>query len=134
MNDLLVAMNNLHLLLHHIHVLIYSMTHGKDTSEHLQNPNVGTGGGGTTTVGSVRRSHSWRRRSCAMNPWILGSSGVKRLMCDILVELLMCHHLNHALNIGSKSTRSLRVGGNVSYLIHYVLKHIKPLMLHESIK
>jgi hypothetical protein len=46
----------------------------------------------------------------------------------------MHHNLNHALNVGSKSTRSLRVDGNIPYLIHDVVKHIKPLMLHERIK
>jgi hypothetical protein len=69
-----------------------------------------------------------------MSPWILGNCEAKRLMCDILVELLMGHHLNHILNVGSKSTRSLRVGGYVPNLIHDVLKHIKLLMLHERIK
>jgi hypothetical protein len=85
-------------------------------------------------VGSVSRSHSWRRRSGAMSPWILGNCWTKRLMFNIIVELLMCHHLDHVLNIRSKSARSLRVGGNAPYLIHYVIKHIKLLMLHEIIK
>jgi hypothetical protein len=46
----------------------------------------------------------------------------------------MSHNLNHALNVESKSTRSLRVDGYVPYLIHDVVKHIKPLMLHERVK
>jgi hypothetical protein len=69
-----------------------------------------------------------------MNPWILGNYGAKRLMCDIRVELLMGHHLNHILNVESKFTRPLRVGGYVRKLIHNVLKHMKPLMLHDHIK
>jgi hypothetical protein len=111
------------------------MAHGKDTLEYLQEARVGARGeGGTTTVGRARRRHSWRRRSSAVSPQILGHCGVKRVMCVILVELLMRHHLNHTLNVGSKSTRSQRVGGSVPYLIHDVFKHIKPLMLHECIK
>jgi hypothetical protein len=134
-DNLLVAPNDLNALLHHIHALICAVAHGKDTTEHLQNPGVGArGGGGTTAAGSASRSHGWRRRRRAMGPWILGNGWMKCLMCSILVELLMCHHLNHALNIGSKSTRSLRIGGNVPYLIHYVVEYIKLLMLHERIK
>jgi hypothetical protein len=34
-NDLLTAANNMNLLLHHIHMLICAMAHGKDTREHL---------------------------------------------------------------------------------------------------
>jgi hypothetical protein len=68
-----------------------------------------------------------------MSPWILGDCGVKQLMCNILVKFLMCHHLNHALNVGSKSTRLLRVYDNVLYIVHHVVKHIKLLMLHENI-
>jgi hypothetical protein len=134
-DNLLVVPNYLKALLHHIHVLIHAMAHGKDTLEHLQEARVGTrGGGSTTTLGSARRSNNWRSRCCVVSPWILGHCGAKRLMCYILVKLLMCHHLNHAMNVGSKSTRSQWVGGNVSYLIHYVLKHIKPYRLRESIK
>jgi hypothetical protein len=103
----LVVRNYLKALLHHIHALIRVMTHGNSTPEHLQEAGVGTRrGGGTITVGSVRRSHSWRRRSNVVSPWILGHYGEKGLMSDILVELLMCHHLDHALNVGCKSTRS----------------------------
>jgi hypothetical protein len=69
-----------------------------------------------------------------MSSWILGHYGVKWVMCDILIELLMCHHLNHVLNIGCKSTQYERVGGNVLNLIHDVLKHIKSLMLNELIQ
>jgi hypothetical protein len=36
MNDLLVAADNLHALLHHIQMLIGAAAHGEDTSEHLQ--------------------------------------------------------------------------------------------------
>jgi hypothetical protein len=133
-NDLLVAVDNQHALLYHIQTLIYEAAHVEDTLEHLQESGDGARGGvGTTTVGSVSRSHSWRRRRSAMSPWILGNCGAKRLMCNVLVKFLMSHHLNHALNVGSKSTRSLRVYGNVPYLIHDVVKHIKPFMLHESI-
>jgi hypothetical protein len=35
MNDLLIAVNNVEVHLHHIHALIYAMAHGKDTLEHL---------------------------------------------------------------------------------------------------
>jgi hypothetical protein len=69
-----------------------------------------------------------------MSPGILGYCGAKRVMPHILLELLMCHHLNHVLNIGCKSTQSELVGGNVPNLIYNVLKHIKPLMLHECIQ
>jgi hypothetical protein len=134
-DNLLVVPNELNALLHHIHELICAAAHGEDTSDHLQNPSVGAGGGGrTTAMGSVSRSHDWRWRRRAMSPWIFGNYWMKRLMCNILVELLMCYHLNRALNIGSKFIRSLRVGGYVPYLIHYVVEHIKPLMLHVRIK
>jgi hypothetical protein len=56
-------------------------------------------------VGSVSRSHSWRRRRSAMSPLILWNCRAKRLMCNIIVKFLMCHHLNHALNVGSKATK-----------------------------
>jgi hypothetical protein len=55
-------------------------------------------------------------------------------MYHILIELLMSHHLDHAHNIRSKSTRSLRVDSNVPYLINDVVKGIKVLILHDSIK
>jgi hypothetical protein len=69
-----------------------------------------------------------------MSARILGHSGMKRHMLDILVELLMCHHLNHILNVWTKSTRSRRVGGDVPNLINNVLKNIKAHGLHESIQ
>jgi hypothetical protein len=104
-DDLLVAPNNLKVLFHHIHALICAPAHSEYGFEHLQETKVGAGGGGDTTVaGSARMSHSWTRRASMMSPWILGHCGAKRLMCDILIELLMCHHLNHALNIRCKST------------------------------
>jgi hypothetical protein len=140
-DNLLVASNDLNALLHMRcsicdapYALICAAAHGEDTMKHLQETGVLRGGRGTTAAGSVRRRHNWRRRSSVVSPWILGNNGAKWLMCDILVKSLMCHHLSHALNVGSKSTRSLRVGGNVSYLIHDVLKYIKLLMLHERIK
>jgi hypothetical protein len=133
-NDLLVAVNNLKALFQHIHALICAMAHGEDTLEHLQEARVGDGGGGDTiAVGSASKSHSWRRRGSPMSYWILQNCRAKQLMCNILIELLKCHHLNHALNIWSKSTRYLWVDDNVPYLIHDVVKHIKPLMLYESI-
>jgi hypothetical protein len=133
MNDLLIAVNNVEVGLHHIHVLICALTHGKDTSEHLQEPEVDAeGGGGTTAMGSASRSHIWRRRS-ATTSWILQNCRVKRLMCFILIEPLMGHRLDHAHDIQSKSTRSLRVDVNVSYLINDVVKHIEQLILHECI-
>jgi hypothetical protein len=49
-NDLLVALDDLNALLHHLCELIYAMTHGKYTPEHLQDGGIGArGGGGTTT-------------------------------------------------------------------------------------
>jgi hypothetical protein len=84
--------------------------------------------------GGAGRSHNWSRRAFMMSPWILEHCVAKRVMPHILVEFLICHHLNHVLNIGSKSTRSERVGGVVQNLINDVLKHIKSHMLHESIQ
>jgi hypothetical protein len=108
--------------------------HGKDTLEHLQESRVGAGGGGVTTAaGSASRSHIWRRRSATAS-WILQNYRAKRLMCYIPIEPLMGHRLDHAHNIQSKFTRSLRVDSNVPYLINDVVKHIEPLMLHECIK
>jgi hypothetical protein len=69
-----------------------------------------------------------------MSPWILRHRGMEWLMLDILVELLMCHCLNHELNVWNKSTRSSMVCGSVSYLIHNVLKNIKPCGLHDRIQ
>jgi hypothetical protein len=84
-NDLLIAVNNVKAGLHHIHPLIYAMTHGKDSLEHLHEPGVsaGGGGGGTTVVGSVSRSHIWRKRS-VMASWFLRNYKVKWLMCTSL--------------------------------------------------
>jgi hypothetical protein len=132
MDNLLVALHNLKALLNHIHVLIYALTHGKDTSEHLQDARVGTRGGGSTTIaGSTGRSGSWSGGASTMSPWILGHYGAKRVMAHILVELLTSHHLNHVLNLWCKFTRSEWVSGNVPNLIHDVLKQ---LMLHECIQ
>jgi hypothetical protein len=76
--DLLVAPNNLYVLLHYIHVLVCAMAHGEDTSEHLQKPDVGAGGrGGIIPAGSVRRSHIWSRRTSTRILWILGHCEVK---------------------------------------------------------
>jgi hypothetical protein len=69
-----------------------------------------------------------------MASWILRNCMVKRLMCYILVEPHMCQHLNHAHNVQSKSTRSLRIDGNVPNIINNVVKHIESLKLHEYIK
>jgi hypothetical protein len=73
----LVAVNNVEEMFHHIHVLIRVTTHSKDTPEHLQEPRVGDGGGGGGTIaaGSVSRSHNWRRS--ATTSWILQNSRVK---------------------------------------------------------
>jgi hypothetical protein len=85
-------------------------------------------------VGSASRSHGWGRRARMMSPQILGHGVMRRHMLDILVELLMCHHLNHILNVRIKSTRSHRVGGNVPNLINNILKNIKAYGFHESIQ
>jgi hypothetical protein len=74
------------------------------------------------------------RRTSTRSPWILGHCRAKRLMTHILVELLMCHRLNHKLNVWSKATGSERVGGYVPYLIHNVLEDIKAHRFHESIQ
>jgi hypothetical protein len=58
MNDLLVAADNLRVLLYHVQTLIGVTTHGEDTLKYLQEARVGAGGGGTTTIGSASRSHS----------------------------------------------------------------------------
>jgi hypothetical protein len=68
------------------------------------------------------------------SPWILGHCRAKRVMMHILVKLLLCHILNHELNVWSKATRSERVGGYVSYLIYNVLIDIEAHRLHESIQ
>jgi hypothetical protein len=110
------------------------MVHGEDTPKYLQEARVGArGGGGTIAMGSASRSHNWRRRRSAMASWILGNCGAEWLMCNIIIEPLMCYHLDHAHDVRSKFIRSLRVDDNVPYFIHNVVKHIKPLILHESI-
>jgi hypothetical protein len=65
--------------------------------------------------------------------WILGHCRMKRVMTHILVELLLCHRLNHELNVWSKATGSERVGGYILYLIHNVLKDVEAHRLLESI-
>jgi hypothetical protein len=54
-------------------------------------------------------------------------------MCHILIEPFMIHHLDHAYDIESKSTRSERVDGYVPNLIHDIVKDIKVLILHEGV-
>jgi hypothetical protein len=85
-------------------------------------------------MGSESRSHNWGRRAGTMSPRLLGHGETKRCMLDVLVELLMCHHLNHILNVWTKSTRSHRVGGDVPNLINNILKNIKAHGLHESMQ
>jgi hypothetical protein len=121
-------------VIHHIHVLVGAMAHSKDTPEHLQEVRVSAGGGGgsTTAVGSVRRSYIQRRRGVAVH-WSLGNSRAKRLMCHFLIEPFMSYCLDNAHDIGSKSTRSERVDGYLPNLIHYVVKDIKVLILHEGV-
>jgi hypothetical protein len=80
----------------------------------------------------VRRDYIQRRGVVADGK--LGKSRVKRLMCNILVEPLMSHYLNHAHDEGSKSTRLKRFDGDVPNLIHYIVKDIKILILHDDIK
>jgi hypothetical protein len=64
MNDLLVVVNNVKAVLHHILALICVTAHSKDTPKHLQEIGVGVGGGGgNTTTSCISRSHIWRRRS-----------------------------------------------------------------------
>jgi hypothetical protein len=88
-NNLLIAPHNLKALIHHIQTLISASACGKDTSEHLQDVGVGSRSrGGTTTVGSVRRSS---RRTSTRSPWILGHCRAKRVMAHILVKLLLRH-------------------------------------------
>jgi hypothetical protein len=103
-NILLVPVKNVNETIHDIHAPLCAMTHSKDTLEHLQEAKVGTrGGGGTTALGIVRRSYIRRRRDVLAN-WSLRNSRVKRLMCHILIEPLMSHHLNHAHDVWSKPT------------------------------
>jgi hypothetical protein len=116
-------------LLHHIHVLIHAPARGKDTLEHLQDARVDTRSvGGTNSVSSVGRSGNRSGGASMMIPRILGHCRVKRLILYILVELVMCHHLNHVLNIRCKSIRSQWVGDDVPNLIHNILKNIKGFM------
>jgi hypothetical protein len=82
-------------------------------------------------VGSARMSS---RRTSMRSPWILGHCRMKRVMMHILVELLICHILNHELNVWRKATGSERVSDYVSYLIHNVLEDIEVHRLHESIQ
>jgi tartrate dehydratase alpha subunit/fumarate hydratase class I-like protein len=57
-NNLLVHLKNVDAAIHDINMLICAATHRKDTPEHLQEIGVGARGvGGTTTMGSVSRSH-----------------------------------------------------------------------------
>jgi hypothetical protein len=133
-NDILVAVNNVEVALHHIHALICAMAHSKDTLKHFQETGVGAGeGGGTTATGSASMSHIWKRRN-VMTSWTFQNCRAKRLMCRILIEPLICHHLDHAHNIRRESTRSLRVDSNIPYLIDDVVKSIKVLILHYSMK
>jgi hypothetical protein len=135
-NNLLVASHNLNALIHHIQTLISAPACGKDTPEHLQDARVGSrSGGGTTTIGSARRSRRRRSgRTSTRSPWILGHYRVKRDMTHILLELLLRHRLNHELNVWSKATGSKTVDGYVPYLIHNVLKDVEMHRLHESIQ
>jgi hypothetical protein len=135
-NNLLVAPHNLKALIHHIQTLISAPTCGKDTLKHLQDVGVGSrSGGGTTTAGSVRRSNIRSSiRTSTRSTWILGHYKAKRVMMHILVELLMCHRLNHKLNVWSKDTGSERIGGYDPYLIHNILEDVKVHRLHESIQ
>jgi hypothetical protein len=123
-NNLLVAPHNLWALIHHIQTLISALTCGKDTLEHLQDAEVGSrSGGGTATVGSARWSCSRSSgRTSTRSPWILGHCRAKRVMMQILVELLLCDRHNHELNVWSKATRFERVGGYVPYLIYNLLE------------
>jgi hypothetical protein len=64
--NLLLPPKDLCAVLRNIHALVGPVGHGQDTPEHLQEAGVGTGGGGgTTTLGSLRRSDIWRRRDVA---------------------------------------------------------------------
>jgi hypothetical protein len=123
-------------LIHHIQTLISASACGKDTTEHLQDARVGSRSrGGSTTVGSARRSSSRSsKRTSTRSPWFLGHCRAKRVMMHILVELLLRHRLNHKLNVWSKATGSDRVGDYIPYLIHNVLEDIKVHRLHESIQ
>jgi hypothetical protein len=81
----------------------------------------------------VRRSSSRSSRRTSMrSPWIHGHCRAKRVMTHILVELLLCHRLNHERNVWSKGIGSERVGGYVVYLIHNILEDIKVHRLHPA--
>jgi hypothetical protein len=63
MNNFLVAPHNLKVLIHHIQTLIGAPACGKYTPKHLQDARVGSrSGGGTTTLGSARRSSTTNSR------------------------------------------------------------------------
>jgi hypothetical protein len=132
-NNLLVLVKNVYAVIHNIHALVGATARSKGTLEHLQEAGVRTGGGGTTTVDSMRRSYIWKRRGVATG-WSLGNSRAKRLMCHILIESFMSHCLDHAHDIGSKSTRLEKVDGYASNFIQYIVKDIKMIILHEGIK
>jgi hypothetical protein len=85
----------------------------------------------------VRTDHpclGLRCHTSTMSPQILRQCGAKRLILWILVELLLGHHLNHVLDVWSKSTRSQQVGCDVLDLIHDVLKDVEVHELHGSIQ
>jgi hypothetical protein len=103
MNGVLVPPKNLCVAIKNIHALVGTTAHGKDISEHLQEAGVSTRGGGTTAVGRATRGCIRRRRGVAMDG-NLGKSRMNGLMCNILVEPLMSHHLDHAHDERSKST------------------------------
>jgi hypothetical protein len=104
-NNLLVAPHNLKALIHHIHTLTRAPACGQNTSEILQDAEVGTrSGGGTTTAGSAGRSSSSSGSTSTRSHQILGHCWVKRIVSSILVELLLGDHLNHVLDVWSKAT------------------------------
>jgi hypothetical protein len=63
---------------------------------------------GTTTTGRKRRNCIRRRRDTSPDR-NLGKSRMKRLMGDVLHKSLVGHHLDHAHDEVSESTRSKRV-------------------------
>jgi hypothetical protein len=109
-NNFLVPAKNVYAAIQNINALVSAMAHGTNTSEHLQEVGVSArGGGGTTAAGSVRRGY-------------------------ILIEPYMSHRFDHAHDIGSKSTRPERVDGYDPNLIHYIVKDIRVLFLHDGVK
>jgi hypothetical protein len=55
-DDGLVPLKDVGVVLKNVHVLVGMTTHGKDTSKHLQDARVSTGGlRGTTTTSRARR-------------------------------------------------------------------------------